>query len=125
MEVATDNVERKVESCCRHVERHLRLALSDWFHMLSRLSLSTETWLYDCEWWMKNVPSQLDMPWAFESLFDAVKRPGMLEILVVKVDEVCLSMDRHEDDGFPRSMYELRESLKTLKGEMRDAGMAV
>ena len=77
MEVATDDSNKKVETCCRHVERHLRLAISDWYHLLSRLALSSDTWLYDCEWWMKSVPSQLDMPWAFESLSDAVRRPGM------------------------------------------------
>ena len=125
MEVATDDSQKKVRSCCRHVERHLRLAISDWYHLLSRLSLSSDTWLYDCEWWMKNVPSQLDMPWAFESLFDAIKRPGMLDILVVKVDEVCLSMQRHENIDYPRSMNELRESLNVLKEEMSNAGMAV
>jgi len=74
---------------------------------------------------MKNVPSQLDMPWAFESLSDAVRRPGMLNILIVKVDDVCLSMDRHEDVDFPKSMYELRESLGVLVKEVQDAGMAV
>jgi|TARA_R100001129_G_C5301193_1_gene242580 hypothetical protein len=74
---------------------------------------------------MKNVPSQLDMPWAFESLSDAIKRPGMLDILVVKVDEVCLSMQRHENIDYPRSMNELRESLNVLKEEMSNAGMAV
>jgi hypothetical protein len=125
VEVATDDSNKKVESCCRHVERHLRLALSDWHHLLSRLALSSDTWLYDCQWWMKNVPSQLDMPWAFESLFTAIKRPGMLDVLVVKVDEVCLSMDRHDDVDYPKSMTELRESLKTLKQEVEDAGMAV
>ena len=65
------------------------------------------------------------MPWAFESLSDAIKRPGMLDILVVKVDEVCLSMQRHENIDYPRSMNELRESLNVLKEEMSNAGMAV
>ena len=125
MEVATDDINKKVRSCCRHVERHLRLAISDWYHLLSRLSLSSDTWLYDCEWWMKNVPSQLDMPWAFESLSDSIKRPGMLEVLIVKVDEVCLSMQRHENIDYPRSMNELRQSLNVLKEEMSNAGMAV
>jgi len=74
---------------------------------------------------MKNVPSQLDVPWAFESLGGAIRRPGMLNILVVKVDQVCLSMDRHEDVDFPKSMYELRESLDVLVKEVQDAGMAV
>jgi len=125
VEVATDDINKKVRSCCRHVERHLRLAISDWYHLLSRLSLSSDTWLYDCEWWMKNVPSQLDMPWAFESLSDSIKRPGMLEVLIVKVDEVCLSMQRHENIDYPRSMNELRQSLNVLKEEMSNAGMAV
>ena len=115
----------RVRSSCRNVERHLRLAISDWYHFLSRLSLSSETWLYGCEWWMKQVPSQLDMPWAFESLFDAVKRPGMLDILMVKVDEVCLSMDRHEGLDFPKSMYELRDSLEKLAKEIESAVLAV
>ena len=44
---------------------------------------------------------------------------------MVKVDQVCLSMDRHEDVDFPKSMYELRESLDVLVKEVRDAGMAV
>jgi hypothetical protein len=125
VEVATDNKLKKVESCCRHVERHLRLAISDWYHLLSRLSLSSDTWLFDCQWWMKNVPSQLDMPWAFESLYESIQRPSMFEILVVKVDEVCLSMKRHDDVDYPKSMTELKDSLKLLKQEMINANMAV
>ena len=125
MEVATDDSNKKVETCCRHVERHLRLAISDWYHLLSRLALSTDTWLYDCEWWMKSVPSQLDMPWAFESLSDAVRRPGMLNILMVKVDDVCLSMGRHGGVDYPKSLNELRDSLKTLIQEVGNAGMEV
>lgn len=125
MEVATDNKLKKVESCCRHVERHLRLAISDWYHLLSRLSLSSDTWLFDCQWWMKNVPSQLDMPWAFESLYESIQRPSMFDILVVKVDEVCLSMKRHDDVDYPKSMTELKDSLKVLQQEMINANMAV
>ena len=123
--VSVDQTNRKVESACKNTQRHLRLAISDWYHMLSRLSLDSDVWLYDCQWWMKQVPSQLDMPLAFESLVDAVKRPGMFDILLVKVDEVCLSMDRTEDVDFPKSMHELRDSLKILKKELEDAGMAV
>ena len=123
--VSVDQTNRKVESSCKNTQRHLRLAISDWYHLLSRLSLDSDTWLYDCHWGMKQVPSQLDMPWAFESLVDAVHRPGMLNILVVKVDEVCISMGRVEHVDFPRSMYELRDSLKILKKELEDAGMAV
>ena len=123
--VSIDQSIRKVESACKNTQRHLRLAVSDWYHMLSRLSLDSDTWLYGCEWWMKQVPSQLDMPWAFESLVDAVHRPGMFDILVVKVDEVCISMGRVEHVEFPRSMYELRDSLKILNKELEDAGMAV
>jgi len=125
VEVATDNKLKKVESCCRHVERHLRLAISDWYHLLSRLSLSSDTWLFDCQWWMKNVPSQLDMPWAFESLYESIQRPSMFDILVVKVDEVCLSMKRHDDVDYPKSMTELKDSLKVLQQEMINANMAV
>ena len=123
--VSVDQSNRKVESACKNTQRHLRLAVSDWYHMLSRLSLDSDTWLYGCEWWMKQVPSQLDMPWAFESLVDAVHRPGMFDILVVKVDEGCISMGRGELVEFPRSMYELRDSLKILNKELEDAGMAV
>jgi hypothetical protein len=125
VEVATDNKQKKVESCCHHVERHLRLAMSDWFHLLSRLSLSSDTWLYDCQWWMKNVPSQLDLPWAFESLYQSIQRPNMFQILSVKVDEVCLSMQRHDGVDYPKSMTELRDSLDVLKKEMINADMAV
>jgi len=125
VEVALNTEHKGLKNRCRHVERHLRLALSDWYHLLSRLSLSSETWLYDCDWWMKNVPSQLDMSWAFESLYDSIQRPGMLNILVVKVDEICLSMDRFENVDFPKSMYELRDSLRLLKKEVANAGLAV
>ena len=125
VEVAIADLDKKVETCCRHVERHLRLAISDWYHLLSRLALSSGTWLYDCEWWMKNVPSQLDMPWAFESLSEAIHRPGMLSILVEKVDQICLSIDRHDGVDYPKSMHELRDSLGVLVKEVQDAGMAV
>ena len=123
--VEVDQTNRKLESCCKNTERHLRLALSDWYHLLSRLALDADNWLYECQWWMKNVPSQLDMPWAYESLSDAVHRPGMLNILIVKVDEICLSIDRAEHVAFPKSMYELRDSLKVLKQEVVDAGLSV
>ena len=121
MEVIENYEGTRLRSMCKNGERHLRLAISDWYHLLSRLALSSDTWLYDCEWWMKNVPSQLDMPWAFESLEQAIKRPKMLEMLQIKVDEVCLSMDRTEGIDFPKSMYELRESLKSLRKEVVDA----
>ena len=124
MEVAS-STNNKMKSYCRNVERHLRLAISDWYYFLSRLSLSSDTWLYECEWWMKNVPSQLDMPWAFESFDSVVRNPAMLDILFVKVDEICLSIDRYEGGGLPTSMYELRDSLKILQKEIEDAGMAV
>ena len=45
----------------------------------------------------------------------------MLEMLQIKVDEVCLSIDRTEGIDFPKSMYELRESLKSLRKEVVDA----
>tara|TARA_Y100000592_G_scaffold90384_1_gene148929 strand:- start:304 stop:576 length:273 start_codon:yes stop_codon:yes gene_type:complete len=90
------------------------------------MALANDTWLLDCEWWMKQVPSQLDMPWAFDSLETVVRRPQMLDMLVHKVDQVCLSMGTTEDNlDYPKSMYELRDSMKILKKEMEDAGMAV
>ena len=66
MEVATDDSNKKVETCCRHVERHLRLAISDWYHL-----------------------------------------------------------GRHDGVDYPKSMNELRDSLKTLIQEVRNAGMEV
>lgn len=123
--VSVDQSNRKLESACKNTQRHLRLAMSDWYHLLSRLALDSSDWLYDCQWWMKQVPSSLDMPWAFESLIDAVHRPGMLDILLVKVDEVCLSMNRTESVDFPKSMHELQESLSVLKKEADNAGLAV
>ncbi len=128
MEIAGRKASTEVTRCCRDVERHMRLAVSDWYYFLSRLSLSSDTWLYQCDWWMKNVPSQLDMPWAFESLSDAVFRPSMLNILIVKVDEICISIDRIDEDysvDFPKSMHELRDALQLLKTEVENAGMAV
>ena len=50
--VSVDQTNRKVESSCKNTQRHLRLAISDWYHLLSRLSLDSDTWLYDCHWWM-------------------------------------------------------------------------
>jgi hypothetical protein len=49
----------------------------------------------------------------------------MLRILVVKVDEICASMDRSEGIDFPKSMYELRDALGLLIAEVEDAGLAV
>ena len=128
MEVSTNNVSPDLLRSCKNVERHVRLAISDWYYFLSRLSLASDTWLYDCDWWMKNVPSQLDIPWAFESIAAVINRPGMLNILSVKVNEICISMDRTDDDhsvSFPKSMYELRDALDSLITEVEDAGMAV
>ncbi len=125
MEIACTDLTPDVIQKCRHVQRHVRLAISDWYYFLSRMSLSSDTWLYGCDWWMKNVPSQLDIPWAFESIADVVRRPGMLDILIVKVDEICISIDRNDGTDFPDSVHKLRDSLKILQKEMEDAGMAV
>ena len=126
MEIANRDLDPRVASSCKHVERKLRLAISDWYYWLSRMALANDTWLLDCGWWMKQVPSQLDMPWAFDSLETVVRRPQMLDMLVHKVDQVCLSMGTTEDNlDYPKSMYELRDSMKILKKEMEDAGMAV
>lgn len=125
VEVASIDIGSKVSRSCKNVERHLRLAISDWYYFLSRLALASDTWLYDCDWWMKQVPSQLDLPWAFESIQAVVDRPGMLDILVIKVDEICLSMDRTKSTDFPKSMYELRSSLDSLVKEIEDARMEV
>jgi hypothetical protein len=111
---------------CVHVQRHLRLALSDWYAFLSRRSLETDTWIYDVDWWMKNVPMMLDIPWAHDRLYDFVMRPGMLGGFVRHVDEVCLSIERSGDrESFPISVFQLRDSLNDLSKELEDAGMAV
>ena len=125
MEVVKIELSSDIQRSCKNVERHLRLAMSDWYYFLSRLALASDTWLYDCEWWMKQAPSQLDLPWAFESLSDAVLRPGMLEVLMNKVDEICISIDRSSMSNFPKSMHELMDSLEHLKKELEDAGLAV
>ena len=39
--------------------------------------------------------------------------------------DVCLSMGRHDGVDYPKSMYELRDSLKTLIEEVGNAGMDV
>tara|TARA_R100000315_G_C5182246_1_gene105764 strand:+ start:298 stop:672 length:375 start_codon:yes stop_codon:yes gene_type:complete len=119
------STDKKIESCCRNVQRHLRLAISDWYHYLSRLALDSDTWLYECEWWMKNVPSQLDLPWAFESLSSVVNNPTMLDIFVVKVDEICLCIERNGGEDLPKSVHELRSSLQVLQKELSNADMAV
>jgi len=125
VEIANRDLDPKVVQSCKHVERKLRLAISDWYYWLSRMALANDTWLLDCEWWMKQVPSQLDMPWAFDSLESVVRRPQMLDMLVHKVDQVCLSMDRTDGLDYPSSIHELRDSLESLRKGMEDAGMAV
>ncbi len=125
MEIANRDLDPRVANSCKHVERKLRLAISDWYYWLSRMALANDTWLLDCEWWMKQVPSQLDMPWAFDSLESVVRRPQMLDMLVHKVDQVCLSMDRTDGLDYPSSIHELRDSLESLRKGMEDAGMAV
>tara|TARA_Y100001963_G_scaffold100847_1_gene138744 strand:- start:15 stop:392 length:378 start_codon:yes stop_codon:yes gene_type:complete len=125
VEIANRDLDPRVANSCKHVERKLRLAISDWYYWLSRMALANDTWLLDCEWWMKQVPSQLDMPWAFDSLESVVRRPQMLDMLVHKVDQVCLSMDRTDGLDYPSSIHELRDSLESLRKGMEDAGMAV
>jgi|TARA_Y100001938_G_C8057770_1_gene415450 hypothetical protein len=125
VEIANRDLDPRVANSCKHVERKLRLAISDWYYWLSRMALANDTWLLDCEWWMKQVPSQLDMPWAFDSLETVVRRPQMLDMLVHKVDQVCLSMDRTDGLDYPSSIHELRDSLESLRKGMEDAGMAV
>jgi hypothetical protein len=125
VEIAKRDLDPRVANSCKHVERKLRLAISDWYYWLSRMALANDTWLLDCEWWMKQVPSQLDMPWAFDSLETVVRRPQILDMLVHKVDQVCLSMDRTDGLDYPSSIHELRDSLESLRKGMEDAGMAV
>jgi hypothetical protein len=125
VEIANRDLDPRVANSCKHVERKLRLAISDWYYWLSRMALANDTWLLDCEWWMKQVPSQLDMPWAFDSLETVVRRPQILDMLVHKVDQVCLSMDRTDGLDYPSSIHELRDSLESLRKGMEDAGMAV
>jgi hypothetical protein len=118
--------EHRLKIRCSHVQRHLRLALSDWYAFLSRRSLDSESWIYDVDWWMKNVPNMLDIPWAHDRLYDCVRRPGMLGVFIRQVDEVCLSMERTtEQSDFPSSMFQLRDSLSVLSKELGDAELAV
>ena len=62
---------------------------------------------------------------AFESISDVIRRPGMLDILFIKVDEICISIDRSTGVEFPKSIHELRDSLESLKTEIDNAGVAV
>jgi hypothetical protein len=118
--------EQRLKMRCSHVQRHLRLALSDWYAFLSRRSLDSDSWAYDVDWWMKNVPNMLDIPWAHRDLYDYVRRPGMLGVFLRQVDEVCLSMDRTDDqEDFPSSVFQLRDSLNDLSRELEDEELAV
>jgi|TARA_R110000744_G_scaffold105918_4_gene202093 hypothetical protein len=118
--------EQRLKMRCSHVQRHLRLALSDWYAFLSRRSLDSDSWAYDVDWWMKNVPNMLDIPWAHKDLYDYVRRPGMLGVFLRQVDEVCLSMDRTDDqEDFPSSVFQLRDSLNDLSRELEDEELAV
>ena len=74
---------------------------------------------------MKQVPSQLDLPWAFDNLHQSILRPGMFHVLMTRVDEICLSMQRHDSVDYPKSMKELRSSLETLESEMRSCNVSV
>ena len=118
--------EHRLKIRCSHVQRHLRLALSDWYAFLSRRSLDSDSWSYDVDWWMKNVPNMLDVPWAHNDLYDYVSRPGMLGVFIRQVDEVCLSIQRTaEQSDFPSSVFQLRDSLNDLNKELENAGLAV
>ena len=125
MEIITKDLTPQVVQSCKHVERKVRLAISDWYYFLSRMALASDTWVLDCDWWMKQVPSQLDMPWAFDSIQHVIQRPQMLDMFIDKVDQVCISMDRCDNVDFPKSIHELRDALQTLRKETEDAGMAV
>ena len=125
MEVVLSQTDNKIRSRCKNVERHLRLAVSDWYYLLSRLALSSDTWLYEWDWWMKQVPSQLDIPWAFDSLETSIRRPGALTTLLTRVDQICLSIEREQDIDFPKRMKELKTSLELLREDAEDAGLAV
>lgn len=118
--------DHRVKLRCSHVQRHLRLALSDWYAFLSRRALDSDSWNYNVDWWMKNVPNMLDIPWAHEDLYGYVTRPGMIAVFARQVDEVCLSMKRCEEQtDFPGSVFQLRDSLDDLIKELEDADVAV
>jgi hypothetical protein len=47
VEIANRDLDPRVANSCKHVERKLRLAISDWYYWLSRMALANDTWLLD------------------------------------------------------------------------------
>jgi hypothetical protein len=43
--IAGQSLSIDLQRSCKNVERHVRLAVSDWLYFLSRLSLSSDTFL--------------------------------------------------------------------------------
>ena len=117
MRQATGNEseDKYVRMLCQRVQRLLRMALSDWYGYLSREALGSNEWKYGVPWWVKRIPSRLDLDWAMNDLYEMAKIPGMLSSLYEKVDEVVLSMNRDREVlSNPPDMSLLHGALKEL-----------
>ena len=95
--------DKYVRMLCQRVQRLLRMALSDWYGYLSREALGSNEWQYGVPWWVKRLPSKLDLGWAMNDLYEKAKIPGMLLSLYEIVDEAVLL-----------DMSVLNEALKEL-----------
>lgn len=113
--IGNDSNDKHVRMLCQRVQRLLRMALSDWYGYLSRESLGSNEWKYGVPWWVKRLPSRLDLDWAMNDLYEKAKIPGLLLSLYEVVDEAVLSMKRDEDVlSNPPDMYVLHGALKEL-----------
>ena len=111
----TDVDERRLELLCMNVQRLLRLAISDWYGYLSRLSMTSWQWRYEVPWWVKRVPERLDKDWALNDLRASLDRPGMLARLAMAVDETILSMEREKEQlDNPPNLEKLDSAVKEL-----------
>jgi hypothetical protein len=61
MQIGSDVYERRLMMLCSRVERLLRLALSDWYGYLSRESLTVDGWRHGVPWWVKRIPSRVNI----------------------------------------------------------------
>ena len=115
----TDVDERRLELLCMNVQRLLRLAISDWYGYLRRLSMTAWQWRYEVPWWVKRIPSRLSIDWALYELRKFCVVPGMLDSLVTTVDEIVMSLDRESEllENTP-DMSVLRDALSELSLEI-------
>ena len=99
-----------VEILAVDVQRLLRMALVDWYSWLALMVVRKEDWR-GVPVWCKQMPNQLDIPWAIHELPKHVGNVPMIRVLGDVIEHANMSCQSME--GVP-SMERLDQQVKLL-----------